>query len=379
MSRISDGPFRLIWHVGPGCLVSRRPYRTVVRYVADTWPMRQQGSPAGTSSDPAPQAERPKPRSAAGGRLRALDGLRLVAALMVAGYHYLALDHAASAWGQDPDTVFPTADALAPYGWLGVEIFFVISGFVICMSCWGRTLGDFPVTGVPPLPGLLGGSRPHVSGDHRDPGSCSGTESVGCSRQPDHAAGSGRRRAHGQRLLDALGRDALLPDLCADRLAGLTYRRVIAFGLVWTIVAPIAELADFKLLTVVAMPSFAPYFLVGIGLYLLHRFGHQLLTWMLIAVNLVLSLHYAILRMVCTSQDVVHQPLHSWIVAAIFLGGVAVVFLIGQGRLAWVQWRWMTVAGVLPTRSTCCTSASGSPSSTGSTSARAYPPTSCCR
>lgn len=39
--------------------------------------------------------------------------------------------------------MFPTAFPFAAYGWLGVELFFLISGFVICMSCWGRSVGDF--------------------------------------------------------------------------------------------------------------------------------------------------------------------------------------------------------------------------------------------
>ncbi|GHB54845.1 hypothetical protein GCM10010347_25890 [Streptomyces cirratus] len=64
----------------------------------------------------------------AGIRLSALDGIRFVAALMVVFYHYFAL---ASAWGRPASAVFPTAHAAAEYGWLGVEVFFLVSGFVI--------------------------------------------------------------------------------------------------------------------------------------------------------------------------------------------------------------------------------------------------------
>ncbi|WP_053728808.1 acyltransferase family protein [Streptomyces sp. WM6378] len=78
-------------------------------------------------------------------RLAALDGLRLVAALMVVCYHYLALSRP---WGHNPATIFPTLHRFAEFGWLGVEVFFLVSGFVICMSVWGRSLGDFAVSRV---------------------------------------------------------------------------------------------------------------------------------------------------------------------------------------------------------------------------------------
>lgn len=80
-----------------------------------------------------------------GGRLAALDGIRVLAALGVLFYHYFALE---SAWGKAPAEVFPHAHRLAVYGWLGVEIFFLVSGFVICMSAWGRTVGDFAVSRI---------------------------------------------------------------------------------------------------------------------------------------------------------------------------------------------------------------------------------------
>lgn len=50
--------------------------------------------------------------------------------------------------GEPAATVFPGASACAAYGWLGVEIFFVVSGFVICMSAWGRGVGEFAASRI---------------------------------------------------------------------------------------------------------------------------------------------------------------------------------------------------------------------------------------
>ncbi|GAA5003707.1 hypothetical protein GCM10025734_41260 [Kitasatospora paranensis] len=75
-----------------------------------------------------------------GGRLQVLDGLRFVAVLMVVLYHYVAYG---SDWGRSRAELFPVLYRPAAYGWLGVQLFFLISGFVICLSCWGRSLSDF--------------------------------------------------------------------------------------------------------------------------------------------------------------------------------------------------------------------------------------------
>ncbi|MFF4602817.1 acyltransferase family protein [Streptomyces sp. NPDC001339] len=50
------------------------------------------------------------------------------------------------AWSGRTRTIFPSLHRISQYGWIGVEVFFLISGFVICMSSWGRSLGDFVVS-----------------------------------------------------------------------------------------------------------------------------------------------------------------------------------------------------------------------------------------
>lgn len=79
-------------------------------------------------------------------RLYALDAVRITAALVVVLYHYVALG---TAWGlSGTQHLFPALRPFALYGWLGVEIFFIVSGFVICMSAWGRTVGDFATSRI---------------------------------------------------------------------------------------------------------------------------------------------------------------------------------------------------------------------------------------
>ncbi|MEV0378687.1 acyltransferase [Nonomuraea sp. NPDC050643] len=77
-------------------------------------------------------------------RLYEIDGLRLLAALFVVLYHYVF-----SGWAGDKTTVtFVTESAWAKYGYLGVDLFFLISGFVVLMSAWGRTPRQFVVSRV---------------------------------------------------------------------------------------------------------------------------------------------------------------------------------------------------------------------------------------
>ncbi len=282
------------------------------------------------------------------GRLRALDALRLMCALWVAIFHFLSIKQAERIWGQEPSQVFPNADFFVPYGWLGVEVFFIISGFVICMSSWGRSLGDFFRSRVTRLyPAYWAGVvltfvivyfTPQVT---KSPSFSDAIVNLTMLQEP----------------LGAAPVDGVYWTLWAEMRFyllfaivvwwGVTYRRVVAFALIWTIASALADGADSELLNLVAMPKYAHYFLVGVGLYLIHRFGHQLLAWIIVGVNFLLAYHYSVLRMHHETENVILRPLDAEVVGLILLGSVLLILAIARGRLAWVKWRWVSYAGAL--------------------------------
>lgn len=76
------------------------------------------------------------------GRLHILDTLRGVASLAVCWFHLTSFKY------NTPDGhLYALLKETGLYGWLGVEIFFVISGFVLPYSLYraGYRLGDYPV------------------------------------------------------------------------------------------------------------------------------------------------------------------------------------------------------------------------------------------
>lgn len=78
-------------------------------------------------------------------RIAEIDLLRFVAALLVVFFHYTFRGFTADGLS---DVAFPELAPISKYGFLGVELFFMISGFVIVMTAASGSLRKFVVSRI---------------------------------------------------------------------------------------------------------------------------------------------------------------------------------------------------------------------------------------
>ncbi|GGU37286.1 acyltransferase family protein [Streptomyces violascens] len=278
-------------------------------------------------------------------RLAALDGLRLVAALMVVFYHYVALSRS---WGHNPATIFPTLHKFAEFGWLGVEVFFLVSGFVICMSVWGRSLGDFAVSRVSrlfpaywvavPLTALVVKKWPEIT-------SIRGWDDVIVNLTMMQAGNNTKNVDDVYWTLFVELKFYVLMAIVV--LCGVTYRNLLIFCGVWTVAAALAPSLGFPALAAFAMPQYAPFFIAGIAFFLMRRFGSNALLWGIVLFQLLLSQRYIHYRMASNLGRVAAEHLPTWPVRLIVIAGFAVVGAIALGAFDKIQWKWLSTAGAI--------------------------------
>ncbi|MGI5272033.1 acyltransferase family protein [Nonomuraea sp. CA-218870] len=239
-----------------------------------------------------------RPKHALGdGRLAELDLLRFIAALAVLAFHYLVAY--ASVWGERPAELFPALAPIAGLGILGVELFFIISGFVILMTIWGRGVGSFARSRLVRLYPAYWLSLLAVVGVY-------GLTSAK-ALDPKLSAGDYLVNATMfQRLFKIGDASGVYWSLWAELrfyllitilvVVGVTYGRVLVFCGVWLVAALGAELLGDPVLNEILMPRYAPYFVAGMALYLIHKHGSAWLPWIYVAASYGMSLYAALER-----------------------------------------------------------------------------------
>jgi peptidoglycan/LPS O-acetylase OafA/YrhL len=293
--------------------------------------------PVPRAAEPAvPEAKRPRPR------IQILDGLRLVAALMVLSWHYVAFGHG-------PDKV-PYAQVgavypIAAYGWLGVELFFLISGFVITMSSLGHTLGEFVASRVTRLYPAYWFAILLTTGvlvlfpiaTHALPG-------------PDVALNLTMfQSAFGVGSVDAVYWTLwvelhfyLLFSLVVWR--GVTYRRAVVFAGAW-LAASIPAVLIGGTLDSLLIGDYAPFFVAGLAFFLMHTYGQRPLLWIYVVASFVLGIH-PVLRTLDGSNSHLAHPIPQWPAVVALAVFYVLVGAVALGKLR-VGWKWLTVAGAM--------------------------------
>ncbi|MBC7272543.1 MAG: acyltransferase [Streptomyces sp.] len=297
----------------------------------------------------APQSA-PRGRRNSGGRLRALDGLRLLAALMVALYHYGGRGGDITvAWGSSPKVQFPTLHSVFAYGPLGVHIFFVISGFVICMSGWGRSLRSFFASRAARLMPAYWVAVVLVTGVFALPAvvydAVTPSEALLNLTLLQEPLGAHRVLGVDWTLWVEVRFYALFA-LCIV-LPGASRHRVVLFCSVWTLAAALAQASGEPFLDLLLMPKYAPFFIGGIAIYLIHRDRRDITAWGILAVSWLTGQHIAVSNLWHSDHPGQFSYRSASVIILIVTFGFAAVLAIALGWLHWADWRWLTVAGAL--------------------------------
>lgn len=275
-------------------------------------------------------------------RIRILDGLRLVAALLVLSWHYVAFGHGAN---HTPYAEVPVLYPVAAYGWLGVELFFMISGFVICMSSMGNTLREFVTSRVTRLyPAYWFGVVLTTLVLTLWP----------VERTSLPWSDVALNLTMFQSGFGVASVDAVYWTLWAELhfyvlftlvvWRGVTYRRTAAFCGAWLAVAFVATQVG-GVFDNVVLGDWAPFFVAGVAFFLMHHFGQKPLLWGYVAASFAMGIH-PVLRTLDGSNTHLHAKIPQWPAVVV----MAVFFLLIAGiALGWLRagWRWLGVAGAI--------------------------------
>lgn len=260
------------------------------------------------------------------------------------GYHYAGVG--IPYWGAVPSIQFPTLNIIGRYGYLGVNLFFVISGFVILMTAYDRKIESFTASRVARLfPAYWVAVLLTVilqtfwsGGRHAEP-----VEALVNLTMTQEAFDIINVQGAFWTLWIELKFYLLIGVFI---VVGMTRRRVLAFAVLWPLLAQIAQATHSKMLVSLLIPTYAPYFAAGILLYLLFRERHDVATWLALLLNWILCLRQAT-GYADRASELTRADVSELVVAVIVTASILAVLACSSGFVARVRWRWLTVGGAL--------------------------------
>jgi peptidoglycan/LPS O-acetylase OafA/YrhL len=130
-------------------------------------------------------------------------------------------------------------------------------------------------------------------------------------------------------------------------LAGITRNRILALCLLWPVVGAVAAEAGSTVLVALLEPVYAPFFCIGILLYLLHREGWSGAAGLLLAFNFCVALWRCSAYYIPWSVTVAGAGVSFRALAVLLTLSVAVIAAATLTRLQRLDWRWLSTLGAL--------------------------------
>lgn len=290
-----------------------------------------------------PTSHRPAGRP----RLYGVDGLRFLAAVGVMLYHYVAREH--SSWGEQlPVDVFPGLGRSVLYAALGPELFFVISGFVILMTAWGK---DVPYVVASRAARLYPSYWVAVVA----------TSVLLLWVWPDGKDVTVSQAVVNLSMVQALFEvpnvDGVYWTLWTELrfyllilvlvAVGVTRRRILAFCALWPLAAVAVAEAGLEYPAMFLISGYAPLFAGGMLLYLIYRDGHAWLPWLLVAGNLVLAQREVVAaQLESLARNTAYEPSAVALTVGV-VGCFAAVAAMTLTPLRNLRWAWLARLGML--------------------------------
>jgi peptidoglycan/LPS O-acetylase OafA/YrhL len=278
-------------------------------------------------------------------RIVLLDALRLLAALLVVCFHWFFRGPTSG----DQSTQIASSDNIAMYGYIGVDWFFIISGFVIAWTAEGRTAVQFALARfIRIYPAFV---------------TCMTVTFIGTLYFEPHFMSPGLKDwaanllifapAFGSKLMDGAYWSIIIELIFYAwvflfSLVGLfdSHRRTIA--IVWLAVALINQhLLHSGALRLVAATEFAPWFIMGMMLHDVWKKSVSTLSLLVLIGAFLASCLTLSDQLVVFARDYGQSPDHVIVYAVDAIGLLLVIACIYVSPNQPVLSRWASLAGAL--------------------------------
>lgn len=281
-------------------------------------------------------------------RLGLLDALRIVAALVVVLYHYTAWGH--NHWGEGALQAWPILSQFTIYGSIGVQLFFLISGFVILMSVQGKGLIQFVGSRLGrlyPAYWLAVAAAALLTFKLWPDAKDGRTEGDIVPNLTMAQAGMGVRDLDGVywTLWVELRFYVILAVLVAFGL--VKDRAILWLSLLWPLLGLYLHITHASKVQEWVMGQYAPLFAIGMVTFLMYQGKQTRWRWLLVVFNAALASYYTGIKGRKDSDFLSGVDIPAWHFSVLALGCIALLLLCTLTPLKGIHARWMVTAGML--------------------------------